>query len=355
MLSMYMVCMLHTLGCGGILGNTIDAPIKHGIAWGFETAAFCAVNCFALISGYVGVKSKFKYRNLLRIWQQAFFYSVGFALLFFFIKPETVGLKGLVKSFFPICTNEYWYLTSYALMYFSIPLMNFVLEKWDFKLIKCFIWTFFAIFSLCSLLPVIAGISRLISGGYSAVWLAYLYLIGGFIRLHGVHELFSFTTESKFSLALNSFVQSAFGNQNRRFAVYALCILVAFCIRTIGHYMVISLLDGHDPFCRQFVSYNSPLILMSGIVLLEFFAHLKLSSRWSAFIRFASPMAFGVYLIHCQRQVGEYLIRNAFVSCANLSVYALPFAIVGIPLAIYVTCSTIDYIRLRIFRIVGLF
>ena len=57
MLSMYMVCMHHVLLHGGILSGTATEPIKHNIALFFNMSAYCAVNCFALIFGYVGVKS----------------------------------------------------------------------------------------------------------------------------------------------------------------------------------------------------------------------------------------------------------------------------------------------------------
>ena len=39
MVSMYMVCMLHTLGCGGILAGTAADSVKHCIAWFVEIVA----------------------------------------------------------------------------------------------------------------------------------------------------------------------------------------------------------------------------------------------------------------------------------------------------------------------------
>ena len=48
-LSMYMVAVLHTLGQGGILGSFKQGDLSFSIAWFLETAAFGAVDCFALI------------------------------------------------------------------------------------------------------------------------------------------------------------------------------------------------------------------------------------------------------------------------------------------------------------------
>jgi len=348
MLSMYMVCMLHTLGCGGILGGTATAPVKHSLAWFFEIAAFCAVNCFALISGYVGVKSKFKYRNLLRLWLQAVFYTVGISLIFFFVKPGSVGLVGLLKACFPICTGAYWYLTAYALMFFVIPQLNFILEKQDRRAVKVYILVFFVIFSLCSIPPIIRKITQPLNGGYSAIWLAYLYVVGGFIRLYGLAELFKFTSGSKLGRIVANLPRIAFGNQVRRITTYVVCILIVFFIRTVGHHITKQIIGG-DPFCCQFVNYNSPFILLAGIALLDLFSHMQLS-RWSVFIRFASPLAFSVYLIQNQGQVWNCLFSGAFTECSELPLLVLPFAIVFIPLAIYVVCSLIDYVRLKLFN-----
>lgn len=72
-LSMYMVAVLHTLGQGGIIGSFKQGDLSFSIAWFLEIAAFGAVDCFALISGYVGYHSHFRYKKGLRIWFQTFF------------------------------------------------------------------------------------------------------------------------------------------------------------------------------------------------------------------------------------------------------------------------------------------
>lgn len=60
--SMLMVVTLHVLGHGGVL--KIAESEKYWIVWFLEISAYCAVNCYALISGYVGVYSKYKFSNL---------------------------------------------------------------------------------------------------------------------------------------------------------------------------------------------------------------------------------------------------------------------------------------------------
>ena len=51
------------LGQGGILALLNRVILGFSIAWFLETAAFGAVDCFALISGYVGYHSNFRYEK----------------------------------------------------------------------------------------------------------------------------------------------------------------------------------------------------------------------------------------------------------------------------------------------------
>lgn len=348
MLSMYMVCMLHTLGRGGIITGTTSDPVKYHIAWFFEIAAYCSINCFAMISGYVGVKSRFKYRNLLRLWLQTLFYTIGITLIFLVFRPSSVNAKDIIISLLPISSGTYWYLSAYTLMFFLIPQMNFILEKQEKRILKTFIWTFFILFSLCSLPIGIRGIASPVKSGYSAIWLAYLYMIGGFIRIHGITALFIFSSNNPKSKSLTNCIDTLLGNQLGRLSIYMVCILVTYFIYTCGPHITKMIINRKISFF-SFVDYTSPTILLAAIALLELFSHLSLASC-SALIRLTSPLAFGVYLIHCQRLFYRLVFEGAFVKVSEFPTIILPFAIIIIPLIIYILCSLIDFVRLKLFQ-----
>lgn len=99
-LSMYMVAVLHTLGQGGIIGSFKQGDLSFSIAWFLETAAFGAVDCFALISGYVGYHSHFRYKKGLRLWFQTFFTRLEslFYLPYLCLKLSQ-RINGLLPSF----------------------------------------------------------------------------------------------------------------------------------------------------------------------------------------------------------------------------------------------------------------
>jgi len=48
---MYMVCMLHTLGQGGILGVCQAGTVEYKAFWFLEILSYCAVDGFAIIRG----------------------------------------------------------------------------------------------------------------------------------------------------------------------------------------------------------------------------------------------------------------------------------------------------------------
>ena len=91
MLSMFLVCILHILEQGGVIGASKALSAQYETAWFMDIAAFCAVNCFALISGYVCIDAKYKYSNGIMLYLKVIFYTLVITALFAIIKPDTVG------------------------------------------------------------------------------------------------------------------------------------------------------------------------------------------------------------------------------------------------------------------------
>lgn len=349
---MYMVCTLHTLGQGGILEATSKYSSQYYLAWLLEIAAYCAVNCFALISGYVGVTARFRPINLLRLWLQAAFYTISITLIFRFAAPETVSLKTLLKAFIPFCTNTYWYLTAYALLFLTLPLLNSLLLQSHLRDTLRSILLILAIpASLLAILPGRNTIAAPFCGGYSAIWLAYLYLIGGFIHLNGIDALLHLPHPG--AHRINALIHALFASRTACALTYVAVILLTYLA-----WMALPLLEqrliGHPSHIISFVAYNSPTILIASIALLQLFTQLQLPSSLNAVIRFASPLAFSVYLIQNQPLIWKHLFHQAFSGFAALS--PLPFLLVCVatPLAIYLVCSAIDFLRLQLFKFLRL-
>lgn len=129
----FMVLILHILGQGGLLAALPSYSIRYKAAWLIEVACYCAVNCYGLISGYVGVNSRFSYSNILRTWLQVAFYTVGAAVVLHFFMPNIVTIATIKQAFSPVTTSKYWYYTAYFCMSFFMPAMNHLLNTFPKK------------------------------------------------------------------------------------------------------------------------------------------------------------------------------------------------------------------------------
>lgn len=333
MVSMLGVVVLHVLGQQGVLASATPLSPDYMTAWLLETAAFCAVNCYALISGYVGITGRFRYSSLALIWCQAAWYTVLIPLFFLLRYPDTVGGWALLRSVFPAMTTHYWYFTAYFCMFFFIPAFNFLVDHMPRRQMRLIIGSIVVIFSLLPtvfqtrVLPIFPGDVFFTVDGYSPLWLALLYLIGAYIRKY---DLFSSVSCGK-----------ALG-------VYLACVLV-----TWGEKMAVEwgweTFGGGWQSSGILVSYTSPTILLCAVSLLAFFVKLRVP-RWSeGVIRRLSPLSFSVYLIHVHPLVWLHFMTNRLTHYGSYGTLKLAAAVVATALAIYLFCTLLDAVRAWVF------
>ena len=105
-ISMFFIVILHVLGRGGILNNCELFSPNYFLAWLLEILAFCSVNCYGMISGYVGVNSNFKYSNIIKLWLQVLFYTLIITSIFMIFIPEVRMISNVIKAMFPVLFNE---------------------------------------------------------------------------------------------------------------------------------------------------------------------------------------------------------------------------------------------------------
>lgn len=327
MIAMFMVVILHVLGQGGILNTVSSLSLNYEIAWFLEISAYCAVNCYALISGYVGINSKFKFTNIIILWLQVVFYTLGITIIFAVLNPGTVGIKEIIKAIFPVMTGQYWYFTAYFCLFFFIPIFNEAINNLTKSKLKYLLIGMILIFSI---LPTIFRRDIFgTSGGYSGLWLMVLYILGAYIKKYGFMK--------KCSAKLLA-------------VLYAVCILFTWGAKYILEYFTLTYL-GEMKGGGLLVSYTSPTILLSAIALLILFSKIHFGNNVKKIISIFSPVAFGVYLIHDQPLFCQYIMANRFIKYASLSGVVLFFAVLFTAFGIYFVCSLIDMIRNKIFKI----
>lgn len=334
MFSMLLVVILHTEGHGGVL----EAAQGHSVYWAYlpEAFAYCAVNCYALISGYVGVASRWRPANLINLWLQVAFYSVGFTALWGILMPGSVGITDLLHALMPVTYQyvDYWYFTAYFGLFFLIPLLNHLVRTMPRRQLRTMLVVLVLVFSV---FPTITRHDRFyLANGYSVWWLAILYLIGGYIRQYKAWEKIRATQ------VLGMYVGFSLLS-------YVLRMGRNILTRRVEWYAKIG--DRFFGAQSDWLNYISPTVLLAAVGLLLLFRNLRLPAWSVRLIRFASPLAFGVYLIHNHPLVSDALMENRFASYASLPGPLLVLAVIGTAVVIYLVCTVVDAMRSLLFRL----
>ena len=338
--AMFMVAVLHVLGQGGILKAAEDSPGQFYAAWFLEIAAYCAVNCYALISGYVGLYSKHRYSSLAELWLRVVYYTVIFTIVFKLLLPDYITPSYFIKAFMPVSTGQYWYFSAYFLMFLFLPLIKPGLRTLSKKQIQ------FTLASIILLLTVTApSVSIfleeskrdvfLINSGFSMLWLLVLYILGAYIRRF---DAFKNIGKLKSAVGYLSMVLLTWG------AKYLSDMIEAV---NKDHEL---LLNVTAALLKRTVSYRSPTIALSGLFLFLFFINLKLPDFMKRLATFFAPVSFSVYLIHTNPLIWKTFMNKTFVSFSAFPVPKLIIAVLGSALAIFIGCALADKIRDAVFR-----
>ena len=75
------------------LSAALPFSLAYDLAWLVEAAAYCAVDCFALISGYVGYGRRHGCAGLASLCAQTAFYTLGATLAFLALRGRE-GQRG---------------------------------------------------------------------------------------------------------------------------------------------------------------------------------------------------------------------------------------------------------------------
>lgn len=328
-LSMYMVVMLHVLGNGGILEGAEKFSLNYYTAWFLETAAYCAVNVFAMITGYVMAGRKFSPFKIIPLWLQVWFYSAGITLLFIFV-PQLRDLhvptaKEMLKGIFlPVISSQYWYFTAYFGMYFFIPFFNKLIQSMDKRDYHRLFLTMAALFSFMTLIAD----AFTLRGGYTTLWLGCLYFVGAYFKLYPVQI-----------------------SKRKAFCLYVCAVSFAWLSKLVSGILIRSIFHKNLDIDR-FVNYTSPLIVLSGISLLLLFSNLRIANRAAQkAIAFVGSLSFSVYLIHVQPLVWVYIFKGKFAFLAEKSAPALAASVLLCAVGVFALCIAIDLLRHALFKI----
>ena len=311
--AMFFIIMLHCYGQGGVLYTVTVDSSQYKLAWFIEIFAYCAVDIFALISGYVCYREenqKIKFSRYINLWLQVVFYGIVLGLIFNAFDS---------KLFFPVANNLYWYFTAYTGLFFLMPIINNAIKNSNNELLKK---TFIMIFIFFSIFSIFFNVFVL-EKGYSFIWILLLYIMGAIIKKCDIGRNMK---EWKAAVGI------------------LILVIVTYLYKMYGY--------TNDTITKDIlVSYISPTILLSAVLYVIWFSKMKFNNIMKKIIKFAAGSAFSIYIINNHQVVWDNLMNRLFVEIANkeligIIIHPLIFSVLFVIAAIL-----IDKVRIFIFKI----
>lgn len=324
--SMVLVVVLHLLGRGGVLQSVQPGTANYALAWAFETAAYCAVDCYALLSGYLLCRSRCRPHGLIALWLQVFCYSAGITALFAMVRGGVSPWR-FVQSCLPVTFTQYWYFTAYFAVYCLSPFYNRLLCALSPAALKRLVWTLAA---LLSILPTAFGADPFVTGqGYSFLWLSALYCFGAYLRVCPPKPRRAAVWLGGWALCTAAGLAFRFAEEAAELA----------CTGSVGH-------GG------WLLTYCSPLVLGAAVCLFQACREANITGRAPrALIGLLAPVSFGVYLFHAQPFVFHRILDGALTPLAALPAWQFALAVPGLAVAVFALGAAVDWARIGVFRL----
>lgn len=320
MLAMVFIVTLHTLLHGGILDSCKNSFqfISTNLIY---SIAYCGVNVFAIISGFVAYDSslnkdspRYKFQNIIILWFEVVFYSLLCTVITSVLQKKSLSYKSIIIAIMPISNDTYWYFTSYFILFLLSPLLIYLVRESTLSSARV----------ICCSGLFLLYLSHTISGMFGSYLLIFLFIIGSMIRKYELHQKISI---KKCSVLL----------------------LFLWCINWLWN--IVFQFIGYISIGKILIRYDSPTIIGVAILLCLLFANITISnSKLKNLIKMTTPSVFAVYLLNDHPLVRELIIKNRFCFFVDNTALLLMFVLL-FPLAFFVLSIFIDCIRRGIFRL----
>ena len=282
------------------------------------------VNLFVLISGYFSCMQPspphIKFSKLIKLEIEVIFYSILIGIIFYnFFPSSDFGFKELLKTFTPLRSNCYWFYRSYFVLYLINSFLNSFIKVIDKTELKKIILTIFILWVLLPFFPNIPAIEM-----SNLTWFIFLYLCAAYIRYYKEDFNRSISFYSIFTIS-----------------VFLLIILSVFLFDFLGKWKQ-KFLSNYD----YFLPMNSIFIFILSISTLILFSKINIGNiKW---INIISSATFGVYLIHDNKLMRNFLWVKIFKNQSYTNSNKLVLYSIAVILIVYILCTLIDLIRIHI-------
>lgn len=323
-IAMFFIVVYHCLthGVGGDYGFSMTNTVSFSnLLFSDFMLVFSsiAVNLYVMISGYFLVDLNFKLSRIVRTWTNALFYSCIITVVFMTFQIVPFNITTLGKSFFPISTDAYWFVTQYLGLLILSPFLALIARQISYR--QYLFLLIGGAFICLSIIPDFPMGKRFHVAHGNSVWsFAYLFFIAGFIKHHVTKK-----------------------NTVRLLATIILVTLLLLTYEVILGYR-------RESISLRWLDYNGiPFVLSVLVFLLVRQTKVPENWFWNLLVK-AAPYTFGVYLIHDHLLMRGWLWTTTSLT-SQCDTLAFPLIVIGLCLAIFVICACMDAIRKQLFSV----
>ena len=269
---------------------------------------------FFLISGYFQISRSTV--SVKRVMEETIFYSIFLQVIALILKIGSLG--SMIRSFLPIASGSWWYVSSYILLMLCSPTINEYFKKLNKKQKKvaiAFVWL------LLYMIPYLFAVQY-----YSLERGVLFYLLGAYIR-----------TETDLD----------------KIRTLKLPLLMAFVLIWITYVPVGYLYYSGENNIRL-IGMIEDGIIFNGIIIVGcavslFLVFVSANAYSSTTINAIAKSTFGVYLLH-DNMYRNFIWDNLLKISTKFQNTFFPIIAIGIVAMIFISCSLIDCIRERLFN-----
>ena len=317
-MAMIVGCHFATHGGFHYDSHTITIP---RLWWNFiEMGGNFGSDVFIIISAYFLINNRNlenSPKKIVKLWGQIFFYSVFSFFVAFLLGKGDTSLKNIIKTLFPITFDNWWFASTYFVMYLIHPYLNRLLQSLSKEVYqKLILFAFF----IWSIIPTFTTSSF---QSNKLIEFTLLYAIAGYIKIYGFQS--NIASKSWFKLWLFSSALT-----------YLSCVIFLFLGTKFEFF------SSHSLY---FYRRNSVLTIFRAVTFFMMFLTMDLGVNH--LINKVASATFGVYLLHESNLLRLFLWKNVFHNADfQNSVLIIPYSLTVV-LIVYIVCTLIELCRIR--------
>ena len=293
---------------------------------------YTSVNLFGLLSGYLKVDRPHHNASIVKIVLQTAFWCFLITAICFFVAGQR-SFTSMLSNAFPFTGDRLWYITCYLFVFLCAPFLNLIADRLSQNGYKKLLIVLVILMSVITTVCV-RDLFHIVSNGYSAGWLIFMYLLGGYFKKYGFGDK---ATRSKVIVVL----------------VISLCLVVA------SKYVLEVLLSKAGLSLDKswlLYYYSSPLTLLNSVCIFYLFTNVNWKNNgFGKVMTWLSSVSLGVYIIHAHPYSLDHVLIGENLTWA-VKDNPLPtlLIIIGSIVGICFGLGVLEWLRMKLFKVCGI-